>query len=250
MRKKTIVFIIGTGRNGSTLLDMALNSHSEIFSVGELSSFSQDLEVKTSLCGCYNTFSQCRFWNKIIDEVNEERNVDIRKNYHAFNTILPVSYVDKCTNFKFRFLFLLALFKIRKFSLKPSDHIVDNLCMLYQKVFKSGDMKIISDSYKNVRRAVIISSAFRKDFNFKFIHLLRDGRAVLNSYMKTNYKVYTINSKKLKATTIPLNPQEPEKIVKYWKKVNLESLVFLKFSRRQCYKILKYEDLCNRVVAQ
>ena len=59
-----IIFIGGTGRNGSTILGKIFDTTKGIVNIGEASRFSlskrmQNLNI---LCECGNSIDQCNFW--------------------------------------------------------------------------------------------------------------------------------------------------------------------------------------------
>ena len=71
MKKIPIIYIVGSGHCGSTLLDIILDSHSKIFGIGELENFN-----KESLCACGKELSKCSFWNDIL---KNPKNLKIRR---------------------------------------------------------------------------------------------------------------------------------------------------------------------------
>lgn len=72
MSMPVIVYIIGMGHSGSTLLDLLLGSHSKACSVGELIALStagkpgRQLQVLARRCDCdAPTKLECRFWSEV-----------------------------------------------------------------------------------------------------------------------------------------------------------------------------------------
>ena len=59
--KPKIIYIIGAGNSGSTMLSMVLGAHSKIFSIGEFSNLDRfsALDFK---CSCGLSLSKCEFW--------------------------------------------------------------------------------------------------------------------------------------------------------------------------------------------
>lgn len=144
---------MGTGHCGSTLLDLILGSHSDTFSLGEFHTLyktfgKSDNDIK-QLCGvCEN---ECGFWD-------EKASVPLLKLYFSRKT-------------KFHSL----AGKIARYLYNP-----------YNFVFKWSKKSIIIDSSKR-------PEWFRKQFSHKYtakdldqylIYLCRDGRAVINSYLR------------------------------------------------------------------
>jgi hypothetical protein len=67
-----IVYIMGDGRSGSTLLDSILNNSDYSISIGEFSRFwTRYLEGK-SKCGCGENIKFCCLWAQIIEELDSK----------------------------------------------------------------------------------------------------------------------------------------------------------------------------------
>lgn len=64
MSETKIIYVGPFGYSGSTLLDMYLGKHENVFSVGEIISY-QDWVDNDRLCTCRSKISQCCFWNEI-----------------------------------------------------------------------------------------------------------------------------------------------------------------------------------------
>ncbi len=61
-----ITFILSSGRSGSTLLEMLLGSHPQLWSAGEVQLLPRDLREKHQPCGCGEPVSQCPFWEEAL----------------------------------------------------------------------------------------------------------------------------------------------------------------------------------------
>ena len=60
-KNKGIVYILGTGHCGSTLLDLLLSSHKDVFGCGEL----KYIQKGEFICGCGQEKKACTFWSDI-----------------------------------------------------------------------------------------------------------------------------------------------------------------------------------------
>lgn len=71
----SLLYICGSGRSGSTLLDMLLGGHSAISAVGELSNlyFYARHRTKSDMCTCGRHVLDCPFWIAVNREVRELR---------------------------------------------------------------------------------------------------------------------------------------------------------------------------------
>ena len=64
----TVVYIMGRGHSGSTVLDLILGNHDDIIGVGELTSgfgFRESIET----CACGESIQQCNFWKGIREDL-------------------------------------------------------------------------------------------------------------------------------------------------------------------------------------
>ncbi len=160
-----IVFILGSGHCGSTLLDLLLDSHSKIVGVGEVATLSPN-----SLCACGQVARGCDFWNSIIDWKS--------------------GYNFKIYRSKLNFLLNRNIFISPKKPYKeilPNDYI-NKSEKVFSRILVNTGTRVIVDSSKNVNRAELLSQS--KNIEPIIIHLVRDGRAVTWSYMKKYKKFF------------------------------------------------------------
>ena len=87
MEKPTIVYIVGLGHSGSTLLDLLLGSHTQVTSVGELGALSskdregfRELVLRESPCVCGTPSKfDCPFWSEIDRRLQQEHATSLMK---------------------------------------------------------------------------------------------------------------------------------------------------------------------------
>ena len=66
-----LIYIAGTGRCGSTLLEMLLGAHSRIRTMGELHSWPYDvMDGRARQCGCGSLMADCPFWSEMCRRVD------------------------------------------------------------------------------------------------------------------------------------------------------------------------------------
>ena len=236
-----IIFILGSGRNGSTLLDMVLNSHSEIFSVGEMDHLEGDIQrEKGSYCGCGIPLKSCPFWNKIWNKIKYQYSISENEFYTHPNSEIH-KYKRKVQSVYDLLFSVINIYPNRshkKFSKRFKEEI-------YEEIFLEKKVSLVSDSMKDVKRAIRISNYLKRKYEFKFIHLVRDGRAVVNSYMK-NEEIYYIkneNNELVKQTVKLTNTTNTVlDYINAWKKVNQRILNYAKTFRSKDYYLIRYED--------
>lgn len=153
-----VVFILGTGHCGSTLLDMLLGAHPKIEGLGEVLNIFRGMS-----CTCGKKDYKCSFW------------------VEASNT-LSLKHFDIFRK-KIDFLIDRKQF-LRKTDRMPVDYMVyirENE-QLFTNVLNASGAEILVDSSKSTARVALLSSS--EIIEPVLIHLVRDGRAVTWSYMK------------------------------------------------------------------
>jgi len=216
--KKTIIHVVGCGRSGSTIVDRTLGHHPQVFSIGEILNFKEDYQ-RNSLCGCGRKLQECAFWGEVIENLNMGAGSSAAAFVERFQ-LKPEAYsgMAKKVNRVKNAAGLL-------FRLPPGyftdTRVYENTGRLYKEVFALSEATAIVDSSKSIVRALFLSRLLPQYEHF-FIHLVRDGRGVVNSKIKTSYQVM------LKGTDGSLEKQEfkstghvsPEAAVDDWVKVN------------------------------
>ncbi|MBD3311255.1 MAG: hypothetical protein GF349_02005 [Candidatus Magasanikbacteria bacterium] len=156
-----IVFILGSGHCGSTLLDLILDCHSKIIGVGEFENVG-----KEKLCSCGRDFEECELWKNIL------KHRDLSK-LKIFRT--KKDFLLNKNNFYY--------YKKEMRSVDLNSYITENENM-FDQVLGFFDQKkdFIVDSSKNVDRFELL---FKSNYIRPIIlHVVRDGRAVTWSYFK------------------------------------------------------------------
>ncbi|MFD2587067.1 sulfotransferase [Croceitalea marina] len=184
--RKTIIYIMSNERSGSTLIENILSKSSQIVSVGEtylLSGYIHKIGPGSTWdwnCSCGDSLLECDFWNKV---------------YRKLNILNPLDI----TNTK------IVYPKWKNKDKQKSDNFraVSLMNQIYNAVFETTNCNILVDSSKKPFHG---KSLYKNSpFNFKFIYLKRDLRAVsiskqkwwkrygrehisLLSFLKSNYK--------------------------------------------------------------
>lgn len=165
-----VLFIAGSGRSGSTLLDMLLGQVSGFYSTGELRFIWSRGFGQNQLCGCGKPFRQCEFWTEVvkeafggfedidyarIEELREpaERRVSQRlyTNSESNQLAQDLVYFDACRN-------------------------------LYHAIYKISGCEFIIDSSKNPAHGFVLANIPQIDLFT--VHLIRDSRAVAYSWRR------------------------------------------------------------------
>lgn len=163
----TVLFIMGSGRSGSTILDVALGTHQSFVSVGELCNVAKLGWLENEYCACGQRANNCEFW------------VGVRKRWEylsggatAEDLVRVQSVIERQRSLITRYL------RPNQWAaeLATYHHLLGNL---YRAVADMAGKSTIVDSSKNPLRAYAMSSL--RHINIKGIHLIRDVRGVANS---------------------------------------------------------------------
>jgi len=165
-----VIYILGGGHSGSTLLDKILSTNPAIVSGGEISFYCiyrdkvehpKINRLTRHRCSCQKDLEKCPYWGKIVTADNGR--LKIKKNYtlgENFNVIVELYRRKKIkkhevTNSNY------DLFKLM-LDVKPAQYILDS----------SKDPRRLLDLYHDPRIKLFV------------IHLIRDGRSYAYSYQK------------------------------------------------------------------
>lgn len=173
-----LVYIGGTGRSGSTVLQRALGTLDRHLPVGELTYIWKGGFAVNRLCGCGKTFRTCEFWNAVIDkafggmdQVDAEHVRALRKATHSWQSLLFLAFPW----------------------LRPSGFQADlsayasYVDALYQAIWEVSGHAVIIDSSKVPSHAFVLAEIPR--LRTTMIHLVRDSRACTYSWQRTRQRV-------------------------------------------------------------
>lgn len=157
-----LIYLLGPGRSGTTLLAAVLGNQNQVLTLGEMNQFFEHLQ-NDMYCSCGEKLTECSFWKNIVQKLKIELNSNddleeiIQKESHS---------------------------KILKLLL---DNKLDRNYINYQElVFNTIDaekkQKWYVDSSKYISRFLKLNKS--KKLNIKGVYLVRDVRGVIHSFKK------------------------------------------------------------------
>jgi hypothetical protein len=167
-----VLYIGGSGRSGSTLLDLMIGQVGGCCSVGELSSIWIRGLVENELCGCGTPFGSCPFWSQVGEEAFGGWNrVDPKRIGRLQATVDRTRYIP---------LMLAptapALYRARM------ARYAEVLGRLYGAIHRVSGAAVIVDSTKRPSTGFLLRKVPRLEL--RLIHLVRDSRGVAHSWTK------------------------------------------------------------------
>jgi Sulfotransferase family len=205
LKRFTLLFIYGSGRCGSTILDLLLNGHSQITGLGEIATLmtiTNPLQLPDRLSVNFGK-DYIEFWSKVKDyygTVYGEEFEQINLGHPRWRTI------------------------ITSWKAEDVQKWVHSRAMLLSCIHQISGAPILVDASKVHHQLYLLYIS--RLFNIKVIHLIRDGRAVANSYIR-RYNNFTGG-------------------IYLWTIINILSLWLRKKLGKENWLQIKYEDLATK----
>jgi hypothetical protein len=222
----TVLFIAGSGRSGSTLLDRLLGQLPGFVAVGEVRYIWRESLTGVRACGCGERFSDCPFWTKVgdvgfggWDRLDLEAIIELERSV-ARQRHLPMLQAPAIwPPFERR---------LRRFT--------DVMRRLYEAIASVSGAHVVVDSSKDPAYGSLLPHV--SGIAPRMVHLVRDSRAVAYSWAK-------VTGRNAAAEALPLRFAPPVSALR-WLLYNGMTDVL---ARRACSVRLRYEDLVEAPAA-
>jgi len=226
-----VVYIMGHGYSGSTLLTFLLSTHPQIATIGELGIAPQAKEEfgrpEEYFCSCRTPVRDCGFWQRVSSEMTQrghpfdvwDADLDFRVPDGGIADVLLRAVQRGPVLETARDLGLQIVPRARR----QRDRIVSRISSLAEIVLRIKGCDVFLDSSKRPERATLMQRSGL--FDLRVIHLVRDGRAVSWSSMK-HLKI------------------GPEEAARSWLADNRGSEHARRYFPAGHWMSLRYEDLC------
>jgi len=206
--KKTLIYIMGAGRSGTTVLAAFLGNNKEIQNIGEMHQFFEHIDENKE-CSCGKQINECEFWKNKISE-------DLLKSTKQ-NRLLSEKMESHSSIIKHL---------VNSFSNKENKQYIALHQLILNSIYSDSDKSTLLDSSKYIGRALALNKLVNIDL--KVIYVVRDVRGVINSF-----------SKKVQTSKSPLST------IVYYLVVNSVSEFIAKILLRKKVVKIRYEDLVN-----
>lgn len=163
----TIIYIMGTARSGTTVLEILLAQSDEVFGAGEISGLLQDGYIDNDVCSCGSRFDSCEVWSIVRGLVQitpaDAHSLHLESKKHERHTGV-----------------LASLAGLNKISAKYSEFNES----LFSALFSVTNSRAVVDSSKYSGRALSLVKLFDK--NVRVIWLTRSPSGIFASFEKKN----------------------------------------------------------------
>jgi hypothetical protein len=169
-----VLYIAGTGRSGSTLLELVLGSLSGVVAVGELSRIWSEGVTLNHRCGCGEAFHDCPFWRDVgarafggWDALGDERLASLQPPAVGRLRQLPG----------------IAAPRLRPRALASTlRHYGETMDTLYDAIREVSGAATIVDSSKSNGHAFLLRDI--PGIDARVVHLVRDPRGIAYSWSR------------------------------------------------------------------
>lgn len=168
-----VAYVMGSGRSGSTLLDLLLGQVPGFFSIGELNCmlFSYLVEFH-HLCTCGSPYTECEFWRPVFEQLyggfEGFPRQEYRADYEAANS--DAKFLQHATGLRGAAL------------TAHMERFTGELQRIYTTIQAQAGCKVIVDSSKATDYALNLAAT--PGIELHLIHLVRDPRAVSHSWTR------------------------------------------------------------------
>lgn len=167
-----ILYVAGSGRSGSTLLDRLLGELPGVVSTGELARVWENGLRDNRRCGCGQPFLDCAFWSAVgWQAYGGWARVDLDRALYLGRTVR-----------RHRYLALNAAPGVWPAYRRRRAELCELVRPLYEAVAAVSGCPVVVDSSKELVYAALLRHAFPD--SLRLVHLVRDGHGVAHSWTK------------------------------------------------------------------
>ncbi len=214
-----VLFIAGSGRSGSTILQNVLGQIDGFTAVGELRYIWGRAAAKNLLCGCGLRFRECGFWTEVVDRA-----------FGGLDRELAREMFDLTESFRIRDLPRTWLPAVRRRELARLALYLERLAALYAAIRDVSGARVVVDSSKNPSYGYLLGHV--PGVHVRYLHFVRDAPPVVNSWGK--HKEFEPG--------VPMAQKGPLQSALQWDARNLTTELFLPSGADRRIR-LRYEDL-------
>lgn len=223
-----VLYISGSGRSGTTLLERMLGQLTGFITVGELRHLWRgDFEI--DLCGCGVPFSNCPFWQPIMDKIfADSESIDFKSILMLRNQVDRVRYIP----------YILMPQRPLQYQ-QRYERYTDIIQRIYGQIQDRFEQPLIVDSSKDVSTLYLLAKM--PHVRLHVVHMIRDSRGVAYSRQRKRKNPQFVNQVQYLAIYSPARSA--------WDWLYQNLLIESGRSLFDTYQLIRYEDLVVDPVA-
>ena len=180
-QKIPVIYILSNGRSGSTLLDLLLGLHPNIWTLGEAQILPLEFRENRLPCGCGQSIYDCPFWQNLKPNLPLEHSpfpIEYFREHHTggkvirYNHLYDMFIKKNVSKSNLKGMRIYADLNARYFS--EVKH--------YVEACERVEIKWLVDASKDIYRLYWLLES--GEFDIKVIHLVKDPRAFVYSMTK------------------------------------------------------------------
>lgn len=217
-----LLYILGSGRSGSTLLDALMNSQADVIGVGEFYNFSKWVQ-QNRICTCGQPIRACDFWAPILKSMRKPDGHLRKTGYRE----APATFSD---------LVRVAKSVLAGRNLYRRETDITRTRKLLQEIARASSAQCVVDSSKQVRHLLAsVDSGLVEPY---VVHLVRDPRG----YIWSRGRRRVIETP---AGTVETAPVPPRRAIIHWLRTNIAAFLIGSAVFKDRYAVVFYEDLAR-----
>ena len=220
-----VLYIVGVGRSGSTLLERMLGAVPGSVNAGELDAIFSRVATQDQLCGCGVPFSACPFWEAVGDRA-----------FGGWSAVTPRMTHLQPRVVRQRHLPRLATGIAAAAFRRELAEYLDVHHRLYEAIAAVAGAEVVVDASKSTAQLCALRRI--EGLDLRVLNLVRDSRGVAHSWNKADIR------KPQSRDGAMMGTYTPHRLAVLWATLQLESAVLgavAPYAAR-----LRYEDLVAR----
>jgi Sulfotransferase family len=167
-----VLYVVGLGRSGSTILSNSLGQVGGYFSAGELNFIWRHNVIENRLCGCGRPFGECPVWTRVMGEA-----------FGGMDMVDPREMMRlQASGTRTRHIPFMLTERGRQRLAGRLEKLLTTYRRLYEAIASVTDSRVIVDSSKEPAHGYAMSLV--PGIDFYVLHLIRDPRAAAYSWLK------------------------------------------------------------------
>jgi hypothetical protein len=223
-RDFVVAFVGGSGRSGSTILDMMLGGHQDALSLGQIDQLRQWVDT-ANVCTCGRALSECPLWSRVLGDGARDPTVvppglNVEGQVNKVARIVPALVTGRPAG--------------------AADPAVAQTWDLLERVAAVSGARVLVDSSKSLLRFAKLAADPARHDRLRLVHIVRDPRGYVAS------RSFSKPAPSARGFVGLTEAQPRSKAVSDWIVQNLLTMLIGRLRHRGRYRVVTYETLVAR----